>query len=146
MNKPFRGFSLLSALALLASVCAYAEDLTAPAVTAMQSWLKEIDSKQYAQSWTDSAPTFQKALTSEKWVSALEAVRTPLGECKKRTLSSASHQTEVPSPTGPQKGDFVIATFDASFEAMPNAVETVCFERAPDGNWKASGYYIKPKS
>jgi hypothetical protein len=25
-------------------------------------------------------------------------------------------------------------------------VETVTFEKAPDGTWKAAGYYIKPGS
>jgi beta-lactamase regulating signal transducer with metallopeptidase domain len=120
-------------------------DSKSAAVAAMQIWLKEIDQNQYAQSWKDASASFQKALTSDQWTAALNGVRTPLGKCTDRKLASSMHQTEVPSPTGPQKGDFVVAQFNSSFDGLAYAVETVCFEKASDGTWKASGYYIKPK-
>jgi hypothetical protein len=126
-----------------------AEDAIDPrpaAVAAMLTWLKEIDDNQYAQSWTDASTFFQKALTSEKWVAALNSVRTPLGKCTDRKFASALHQTEVPSPSGTIKGDFVVAQFNSSFENLAYAIETVCFEKESDGTWKASGYYIKPKT
>jgi hypothetical protein len=55
------------------------------------------------------------------------------------------HQTSVPAPEGVVKGDYVIAQFNTSFENLQYAVETVTFEKAADGTWKASGYYVKPK-
>jgi len=116
------------------------------ATAAMQTWLQEIDQNQYAQSWQDAAPSFQKALTSDKWVAALNSVRTPLGKCKDRKLASALEQTEMPSAAGALKGDFVIAQYNTSFENLAYAVETVTFEKTPDGTWKAAGYFIKPKS
>ena len=119
---------------------------TAPALTAMQTWLREIDHDQYAQSWTDASDSFQKAVTSDQWTAALNSVRTPLGKCSGRSVASALHQMEVPGPTGPIKGDFVVAQFNTSFANLAYAVETVCFEKAADGTWKASGYYIKPRS
>lgn len=127
----------------------HAEDAADPrpaAVAAMQTWLREIDQSQYAQSWKDASASFQKAAPSDQWVAALNSVRTPLGKCTARKLASSLHQAEVPGPTGPQKGDFVIAQFNSSFENLANAVETVCFEKAPDGRWRASGYYIKPRT
>ena len=60
-------------------------------------------------------------------------------------MASALRQSNLPSPAGPAKGDFVVAQFDASFENLAYAIETVTFEKATDGSWKASGYYIKPK-
>jgi hypothetical protein len=123
-----------------------AADPKPAAVAAMQTWLKGIDQSEYAQSWTDASASFQKALTSAQWVSALNSVRTPLGKCTDRKLASSLHQTEVTGPGGTQKGDFVVAQFNSSFENLAYAVETVCFEKAPDGTWKASGYYIKPKT
>jgi Protein of unknown function (DUF4019) len=114
------------------------------AVAAMKGWLTAIDAGDYAASWKESAPTFQKAVSSEQWVQALTGVRSPLGKCLSRTLASALEQTEVPTPKGPLKGDFVIAQFDTSFENLQYAVETVTFEKAGD-TWKAAGYYIKPK-
>ncbi len=110
----------------------------------MQTWLKEIDQNHYAQSWTDASASFQKAVTSDQWIADLNRVRTPLGKCMGRKLASAMHETEVPSPAGPQKGDFVVAQFQSSFENLAFAVETVCFEKGADGAWKASGYYVKP--
>jgi hypothetical protein len=125
----------------------HAEDSGDPspvAVAAMQTWLGEIDQSQYGQSWKDASATFQKALTSDQWVAALNSVRTPLGKCTSRKFASSVRQAEVPSPTGPQKGDFVVTQFKSSFENLADAVETVCFEKGADGTWKASGYYIKP--
>ena len=116
------------------------------AMAAIQAWLKEMDAGQYDQSWTDAAPVFQKALTSQQWTATANSVRIQLGKCSGRTLASALPQTQVPSPAGPQKGHFVVAQFDSSFENLKYAVETVTFEKAPDGTWKASGYYIKPKA
>jgi hypothetical protein len=116
------------------------------AVAAIQAWLKEMDAGQYGQSWTDAAGTFQKALTSQQWVATANAVRTQLGKCSNRTLASALAQTQVPSPAGVQKGNFVVAQFDSSFENLKYAIETVCAEKTPDGSWKVDGYYIKPKS
>jgi len=120
-------------------------DVKALAISAMQSWLTEIDQHQYEQSWKDASPFFQKALLSNDWVHALDSVRTPLGKCKERKLASALHQTEVPSPKGSLKGDFMVAQFNTSFENLAYAVETVTFEKTTDDSWKASGYYIKPK-
>jgi hypothetical protein len=122
-----------------------ADDPRPAAVAAMQAWLREIDQDQYAQSWKDASAFFQKALTSDAWTAALNAARAPLGKCNGRKLASALHQTEVPSPAGTIKGDFVVAQFDSSFDNLKYAVETVCFEKADDGTWKASGYYVKPK-
>jgi hypothetical protein len=122
-----------------------ADDPRGAAVAAMQTWLLGIDQGDYPGSWKGAAGSFQKAVTSDQWTAALNSVRKPLGKCIERKLASSLHQTEVPGPAGPQKGDYVVAQFNTSFENLAYAVETVCFERGSDGAWKASGYYIKPK-
>jgi beta-lactamase regulating signal transducer with metallopeptidase domain len=128
---------------ILRPVRAAEADPKQAAVAAMQPWLGEMDHGQYGQSWTDAAPSFQQAVTSQKWIDLSNSVRAQLGKCLDRKLVSAMEQT---GDSGAQKGDFVIAQFDSSFKNLKYAVETVCFEKAPDGNWKAAGYYIKPKS
>ena len=120
-------------------------DPRAVATGTMKPWLEEIDNGSYAQSWQEASPDFQKAITSEGWVATCAKVRTPLGKCTARTLASALNQTDLPSPRGPVKGDFILAQFEASFEGLKYAVETVTFSKSPDGTWKASGYYVKPK-
>ncbi len=116
------------------------------AVAAMQTWLGEIDAGSYAKSWGDAAQSFQKAVSSDQWVTALDGVRTPLGKSKVRTLATAAYQTVVPKPGVKMvKGDFVIAQFDSSFENLEYARETVTFQKEADGSWRAAGYYIKPR-
>ena len=138
-------FVLLAGAALLHPVRADSGDGKTAAVAAMQAWLEKMDAGQYDQTWQDASPLFQKAVTSAKWTEMSNAVRTPLGKCSARKLVSALETSEAPSPTGPVKGDFVVAQFDASFENLAYAVETVSFEKTPDGTWKSDGYYIKPK-
>ncbi len=121
-------------------------DLKAEAVTAMLTWLAEIDQGQYAPSWKEASATFQRTVTSDKWIAALTKGRTPMGECTERKLASALHQNEIPSSAGPLTGDFVVAQFNSSFENLAYAVETVSFEKTADGTWKACGYYVKPRS
>jgi hypothetical protein len=138
---------LLLMLALLAPPArAQAPDDPRPtAVAAMKTWLQEMDGGQYAQSWKDASSFFQKAITQDQWVAASKSVRMPLGKLSSRVQASAMHQTDAPSPDGTIKGDFVIAQFNASFENLAYAIETVSFEKDTDGQWRAAGYYIKPK-
>lgn len=121
------------------------DDPKTVASTVMQTWLKSLDDGNYAGSWDAAAPTFQKAITSADWVAALKKVRTPLGHCTARKAASASNQSRVPSPQGAADGEFIVAQFDTSFDGLKYAVETVTFQKAPDGVWKAAGYYIKPR-
>ena len=150
-NRSRRRFGAVLILVLLVAgivvrpVRADDADPKQAAVAAIQTWLTEMDQGHYDQSWTDAAPSFQKAITSDKWVEVSNAVRAQLGKCTVRKLASSVEQTEVPSPTGTAKGDFVIAQYDSSFENLKYAMETVCFEKTADGAWKASGYYIKPR-
>jgi hypothetical protein len=110
------------------------------AVTAMGKWLGEIDAGSFADSWDDSAPDFQKALSSQQWVDTCGKVRIPLGKILSRKLDSELYQASIPKVDGP----VVIAQFDSSFENLKFARETVTFEKVGD-TWKASGYYIKPR-
>jgi hypothetical protein len=114
------------------------------AVEAMEKWLTLIDRGEYERSWDEAAASFQKAVSAAQWAAMLKAVREPLGALESRKPVSAAWQTEVPSPQGILKGEFVIAQFETSFANMKYALETVTFERQ-DGAWKAAGYYIKPR-
>ena len=116
------------------------------AVAAMQTWLGDMDSGDYAKSWSDSAKSFQGAVSSDKWATVSTTVRTPLGKLISRKLGSALFQNGINS-TGAQpiEGIFVIAQFDTSFENLKYARETVTFEKEADGKWRAAGYFIKPQ-
>jgi hypothetical protein len=101
--------------------------------------LREIDSGSYAQSWTDAAAYFQSAITSEKWVGALQQARQPLASLVSRKLKSAQELESLP---GAPDGRYIIMQFETSFTNKKSAVETVTFMLEKDGQWRAAGYFI----
>jgi hypothetical protein len=110
------------------------------AIEPAQVWLREIDAGHSAQSWTNAAAVFQQAITSEKWVEAVQQVRKPLGPLVSRELKSAQELTSLP---GAPDGRYIVMQFETSFANKNAAVETVTFVLEKDGQWRAAGYYIK---
>jgi hypothetical protein len=136
---------VLIASILLQPLRAGSDDARSDPTAAMQTWLEEIDAGHYTQSWNEASPAFQRALSAVRWAQKLKAARVPLGKLTSRTFDTAAEQTEAPSPAGTVHGDFIIAQFDSSFANLKYAVETVTFEKTPNGEWRAAGYYIRPK-
>ncbi|MBW8780869.1 MAG: DUF4019 domain-containing protein [Verrucomicrobia bacterium] len=111
------------------------------AVVAARAWLASIDEDHYAESWDHASALFRGApLTREKWVSALERVRRPLGGLVFRTVNATRLASTLP---GAPAGQYVVMQFDASFAGDKSAVETVTFMQEKDGQWRAAGYFIK---
>jgi hypothetical protein len=107
---------------------------------AARAWLATVDAGSYAQSWTNAAALFKKAVDQATWQKQLDAVRTPLGKVVSRKVSSRKYSKTVP---GAPDGDYVILTFDTVFEKKASAVETVTPMKDSDGTWRVSGYFIK---
>jgi serine/threonine protein kinase/tetratricopeptide (TPR) repeat protein len=110
------------------------------AVAAAKKWLTAIDDDRYTESWTDASDYFRGAITQDKWVSALETVRKPLGNLVSRDVKSAQLMTELP---GAPDGQYVVMQFDSSFANKKTTIETVTFMQEKDGQWKCAGYFIK---
>jgi hypothetical protein len=110
------------------------------AVEPAQTWLQGIDNGNYAQSWTNAAAYFQQAITSEKWVEAVQQVRKPLGALVSRKVKSAQELASLP---GAPDGRYIVMQFETSFANKKSAIETVTFMLEKDGKWKAAGYFIK---
>ena len=49
---------------------------------------------------------------------------------------------KVTEPNGP----YFVAKFESSFEALKAATETVTFAPETNGQWRAAGYFIRPRS
>ena len=128
--------SLLGAL----PAAAQQDSKTEAARRADETWLALVDGGQYPQSWKDASPAFQAAVTQEKWVKALESIRTPLGSLKSRRLISANYSTVLP---GVPDGEYEVIIFETIFEHKPLANETVISKLDKDGTWRVAGYYIK---
>lgn len=111
-----------------------------PAVTSAETWLSGIDQGNYAESWQDAAPIFQKAVTAAAWENSMNNFRKPLGDLQSRQLISAQRVAQLP---GVPDGQYVVMQFVTSFVNKQSAVETVTVGPLQDGKWKASGYFIK---
>lgn len=105
-----------------------------------EAWLKSVDGGKYAESWTEAAELFKKAVTQQQWESALQQVRTPLGKLSARKLKSANYTKTIP---GAPAGEYVMIIYDASFEKLKVASETITMMLEKDNKWKTAGYFIK---
>ena len=113
------------------------ESANSDGLPAVEVWLAIIDGGNYAQSWETAAPSFQRAITKEEWVDRLEKVRRPLG----RVLCRKSHPPRFKAGWTHFGASFVFAT---SFDGLPAATETVTFAVQQNGEWKDTGYLIRP--
>lgn len=131
-------FAILLTLGLLAF--AQENEKKEAAETVADSWLKEVDSGAYAQSWEETASGFKAAVTRPQWEQAMRANRAPLGAVQSRKLLSATYVTQLP---GAPDGEYVVLQYETSFAHKKTAVETVTPTMDKDGKWHVSGYYIK---
>jgi tRNA A-37 threonylcarbamoyl transferase component Bud32 len=99
------------------------------------SWLAAMDGGNYAQCWETAAAYFQRALRKDEWIGKSEKFRRPLGKVLSRKLSSAKRTAA---------GTRFQAKYEASFDGLLAAVETVTFGLQQNGEWKAIGYLIRP--
>lgn len=132
------------AASVLASGVAHAQAQDNPTVTQAQSvasqWLALNDAGQYASAWTQAADVLKTKLSASDWVTAMAAVRAPLGNVQSRTLTSTQYTQTFPSTPG---GDYVMLQFTSQFEHKANAVETVVPLKDKDGVWRVGGYFMK---
>ena len=110
------------------------------AVTAAEKWLGIIDEGKYGESWKEAAEYFKNAVKLKQWVENMQAIRKPLGKLVSRKVKSTSYQTAMP---GAPDGEYVIIQFETSFANKKSAIETVTTMMDKDGQWRASGYFIK---
>ncbi len=133
----------LFALFLVSSFCTFATAQAKPEQLAQQSaesWLALTDSGKYDDSWNEAAEAFKGAVTQDQWVSAMNAVRAPLGKIVSRKLKSVTHTKDLPNAPA---GEYVVIQYETSFEKKAGAVETITPMLDKDGKWKVSGYFIK---
>jgi len=110
-----------------------------PPTKSVLSWLSEVDSERYVESWNQAAPLFQKQLSSNDWNHALTISRKPLGKKLSRKVISSNRHSSLP---GVPQGDYFVFLFATSFENKVKAVETVTVTKL-NNEWKVIGYFIK---
>ncbi len=109
-----------------------------PAETAVaqsaRRWLVLVDASDWQASWLATATSFRNLNTIDRWASASQVARVPLGVAQARTLIG---EDDVPTPP---KGNMIVK-FRTRFAAKAEATETLALVRE-DGDWRVVGYYI----
>jgi serine/threonine protein kinase len=114
-----------------------------PAMAAVQAWLTIDDSGDYARSWEAAAENFRKAVTKDEWIATSVKIREQTGALISREAISEQTSSVLP---GMPDGTYFVAQFRSSFAAAPGAVETLTFALEKDGQWRAVGYLIRPRT
>ena len=105
-----------------------------------ESWLAQVDSGKYAESWQEASSLFKAHVTSDQWQGMVKPVREPLGKVTSRKFKSANFTKTLP---GAPDGQYVVIQYDTSFEHKQSATETITPMLDKDGKWRVSGYFIK---
>jgi hypothetical protein len=96
-----------------------------------RQWLVLVDDKNYAQSWSEAAKTFQNHQKTDAWAATAAAARTPLGAVASRGLKSIDLSRD----------NTAVIRYDTVFAHKAAAVETVTmtFE---NGSWSVTNYSV----
>ena len=138
MQRTLRAFALFALLCGLFSAVAWADKAAGGAATAADTWLKLVDSGQYADSWQQASALFQRRVDSASWTQKVAAVRGPLGPLLSRKMVSTQTAT---SAAGAPDGHYVVMRYSSSFK-MTSADEVVTMTLDPSGEWRVAGYFI----
>jgi len=107
---------------------------------AAEKWLGLVDRVEYGESWRQGSTLFRQAISQAQWESAVRTAREPLGRLGSRRRTSAAYRTTLP---GAPDGQYVVLTYESSFEKKKAAVETVTTRKDDDGVWRVSGYFVR---
>ena len=131
------------ALVAVAPPSAKAQDAeaTRTAVAAAEAFLRLLDEGKYAESWDSSAAAFRKAVTRGQWQTAAQQVRGGIGKLQSRSVMSGA---DAPKAQSNAQGEFIVVKFFAKYSNLEAAIETVAPMKDTDGQYRVSGYFVRP--
>ena len=98
-------------------------------------WLELVDAGKWEESWAATTQSFQSLNTVERWRSASQTARVPLGRVLTRSITS---EEGIP---GPPSG-YQLIRLRTSFANKAGATETLSLAYE-GGSWRVVGYYIE---
>ncbi len=137
------GCALCAAILLLALRLASADDDTmGNSADVAKTWVSGIDAGQYDNSYLAGGDAFHEKVDQNKWTMILKTIRGGLGKVLSRQL--VAHEFK-PNGFEGKDGEFMVLTYDTSFEKMDDAKEIIVLRRE-GGRWKPAGYNFEPKN
>jgi hypothetical protein len=136
-------FAALVGLLTLAGPAAFAsgEQHVDDGLVASKNWIGQIDAGRYDDSYSAASGEMRDKVPQDRWSLVLKSIRDPWGAVVNR------HQlSHVYKPNGFEgtEGEFLVITYDTSFQKLPEATELVVL-RWEDGQWRGAGYNAGPK-
>ena len=107
---------------------------------AAMEFLALVDGREYEKSYSTASSVLREEVSQEDWIAHISNVRNPLGRLDERTENLSEFQASLP---GAPPGEYVIFTFDSSFENIRFANEVVAVAKGDDGAWRVVGYYFE---
>jgi hypothetical protein len=141
MKSALKHFALFIAVLAFAGMSFAADENLQAATTAAQQWLALVDSGHYGESWDQAASFFKEKVSKQDWLNAMNNGQAPLGKMQSRQFKSAQYETKLPKAP---EGNYFVLQFRTKFANASDVVETVTPMLDKDGQWRVSGYYIKP--
>lgn len=123
-------------LLLLAGFGARAQDPQAG-----DDFLKLVDAKKYGESWDASSDFLKQSVSRSEWSTQMVKSRETIGDVASRKLKSSMPQKD---PAGAPPGEYLLQTYETVFTSQgAPKTETLPLIKAPDGRWRAVGYFIR---
>ncbi len=125
---------------LIYGLSAQADSTSIDAATvAAADFLALVDERQYAKLYLTASTVLREEVSQEDWVTHVSGLRDPLGQVHERTISSSEFHESLPEAP---PGEYVIITYDSSYENNKFAAEVVAVAKGSDGAWRVVGYYF----
>lgn len=103
-------------------------------------FLALIDEQEYDKSYSTASSVLREEVSLEDWVTHVSNLRHPLGQLHQRTENRSEFHESLPEAPA---GEYVIFTYDSSFENNKFATEIVAVGKGSDGVWRVIGYYFE---
>ena len=105
------------------------------------SFLEQVDSGQYDQSWQGAADYLKEQVPLNDWTTKLKAVRTAAGKNLERKEEKNFYSKE--QKDGLPEGEYMVYIFASKFENQVTVTETVTVMLETDNVWRVAGYFIE---
>ena len=103
-------------------------------------FLALVDEREYDKSYSTASSVLREEVSHEDWVAHVSNSRDPLGLLDQRMENLSVFHDSLPDAP---PGEYVILTYDSSFENNEFAAEVVAVAKGSDGVWRVVGYYFE---
>ena len=112
---------------------------SATAVQVATRWLELLDRGEFARSWEEADPAFQRQMSATEWGGLIRTVRQPMGGFVTRAVYRVFRSTE--SSRG--GGETLVVEFGAEYTELESVVERIVLVPR-DGRWRVAAAFIQP--